>query len=160
MVPLSLRDGAKIVPGSSPGIIWQGPAGGVGFVNQKGYLIAMTPGTGRVTALYRGQTLTLLVTVVGATPAKAVYHLEARLVPDPYRMEGRSQLAVRVLDALGKPLADALIAVVVTDGTADALTFKTDKDGSAVVGITWAAGKGGTVRVSSGALAPITLTRL
>jgi len=160
VVPLSLRDGTRTVPGSSPGIIWQGPAGGVGFVNQKGYLIAMTPGTGRVTALYKGQSLSVPVTVVGATPAKPVYHLEARLVPDPYKMEGRSQLAVRVLDAQGKPLADAPIAVVVTGGTADTTTLKTDKDGSAVAGITWAAGKGGTVRVSSGTLAPITLIHL
>jgi len=159
-VPLSLRDGARTVLGSSPGIIWQGPAGGVGFVNQKGYLIAMTPGTGRVTALYKGQTVTAPVAVLGATPAKPVYHLEARLVPDPYKMEGRSQLAVRVLDAQGKPLADAPVAVVVTGGAADTLILKTDKDGSAVVGITWAAGKGGTVRVSSGTLAPVTLTRL
>ncbi len=160
VVPLSLRDGARTVPGSSPGIIWQGPAGGVGFVNQKGYLIAQTPGTGRVTALYQGQTVTMPITIVGVAPQKPVYHLEARLVPDPYKMEGRSQLAVRVLDVQGKPLADAPIAVAVTGGTADTTTLKTDKDGSAVVGITWAAGKGGTVRVSSGTLAPITLTHL
>ena len=160
VVPLALRDGARTVPGSSPGIIWQGPAGGVGFVNQKGYLIAQTPGTGRVTALYRGQTVTVPITVVGAAPQKPVYHLEARLVPDPYKMEGRSQLAVRVLDAQGKPQAEAPIAVAVTGGTADTTTIKTDKDGSAVVGITWAAGKGGTVRVSSETLAPIILTRL
>lgn len=160
VVPLALRDGARTVPGSSPSIIWQGPAGGVGFVNQKGYLITTTPGTGRLTALYKGQTVTVPVVVAGATPAKPVYHLEARLVPDPYKMEGRSQLAVRVLDAQSKPLADAPIAVVVTGGTADTLILKTDKDGSAVVGITWAAGKGGTVRVSSGTLIPITLTHL
>ena len=159
-VRLALQDGTRTVPGSSPNIIWQGPAGGVGFVNQKGYLIAQTPGTGRVTALYKGQTVTVPITVVGAAPQKPVYHLEARLVPDPYKMEGRSQLAVRVLDAQGKPQAEALIAVAVTLGTADTLRLKTDKDGSAVVGITWAAGKGGTVRVSSGTLAPIILTRL
>ena len=159
-VPLSLQDGTRTVLGSSPDIIWQGPAGGVGFVNQKGYLIAQTLGTGRVTALYKGQTVTAPVTVVGAAPQQPVYHLEARLVPDPYKMEGRSQLAMRVLDALGKPLAAAPIAVVVTGGAADTLTLKTDKDGSAVVGITWAAGKGGTVRVSSGTLAPVTLTHL
>ena len=42
---------------------------------------------------------------------------------------------------------------------ADKDTLQTDFDGSANVGITWTADKGGSVRASSGALTPVTLTR-
>jgi len=159
-VPLKIQDGGRLVSGASPAIVWQGPAtGGVGFVNQKGYLITMTPGKGIVAALYGGHLLTAPVTVVGATSAPATYTLQARLAADPDGLHDRNQLIIRITDAQGKPLAHAPIALTVTGGTADKDTLQTDFDGSATVGITWTADKGGSARVSSGTRTPVTITR-
>ena len=159
-VPLRLQDGSRIVPGSSSAIVWQGPAtGGVGFVNQKGYLISLAPGAGKVTALYRGQLLTAAVQVVGRTPPAVTVTLQCRLVPGPSGVSNRSQIVVRVADADGKPQAGATVAVAVSGGTPDSTTVTTDFDGNATEGITWTADKGGSARVSSGTLTPVTLTR-
>jgi hypothetical protein len=159
-VPLKVQDGGRLVSGASPAVVWQGPtAGGVGFVNQKGYLITTAPGRGTITALYGGHLLTAPVTVVGATPASATYTLQARLAADPDGLHNRNQFIIRITDAQGKPLAHASVALTVTSGTADNDNLQTDFDGSATVGITWTADKGGSARVSSGALTPITITR-
>jgi len=159
-IPLKIQDGARLVSGASPAIIWQGPAaGGVGFVNQKGYFITTAPGKGTLAALYGGHLLTASVTVIGATPAPTTYTLQARLAADTDGIADRSQLIVRIADSHGKPLAHASLTLAVTGGTADKDILQTDFDGSATVGITWTADKGGSVRVSSGALTPVTLTR-
>lgn len=159
-VPLKVQDGARLISGASPAVVWQGPAtGGVGFVNQKGYLITTSPGKGTVTALYGGHLLTAPVTVVGATPAPATFTLQARLAADPDGLQNRNQLIIRITDAQGKPLAHASIALTVTGGASDKDIFQTDFDGSATVGITWTADKGGSARISSRALTPVTITR-
>jgi len=154
-VPLILQDGDKTLPGSTPGILWQGPAtGGIGFVNQKGFLIALAPGTGTVFALYKGRLLTAAVTVLGKTPPPASYTLQCRFVPDPAGQNKRSQLLIRITDGLGKPRANASVLVAVTGGTADKNVLQTDFDGAATVGIIWAAEGGGMARVTSGTLVP------
>ena len=159
-VPLRVQDGDRLLSGASPAIIWQGPAtGGVGFVNQKGYLITLAPGKGTIAAMYGGHLLTSSVTVIGATPTPAIYTLQAHLAADPRGLQDRNQLIIRITDLAGKPLAAASVTLTLTGGTADKDTLQTDFDGSATVGITWTAGKGGSVRVSSGALTPVTLTR-
>jgi len=159
-VPLKVQDGRRLVSGGSPAIVWQGPTtGGVGFVNQKGYLITLAPGKGTLSALYKGHLLTAPVTVIGATPAPATYALQARFAADPDGIADRSQLIIRIADAHGKPLAHAPVILAVTGGTADKDTLQTDFDGSATVGITWTADKGGSARVSSGALTPVVITR-
>ena len=159
-VPLRVQDGDRLLSGASPAIIWQGPAtGGVGFVNQKGYLITLTPGKGTIAAMYGGHLLTSSVTVIGATPTPAIYTLQAHLAADPGGLQDRNQLIIRITDLAGKPLAAASVTLTLTGGTADKDTLQTDFDGSATVGITWTADKGGSVRVSSGALTPVTLTR-
>ncbi len=159
-VPLRVQDSGRLVPGASRAIIWQGPAtGGVGFINQKGYLITLVPGKGTVTALYGGHLLTAAVTVIGATPAPATYALQARLTADPGGLRDRNQLIVRITDRSGKPLASASVTLTLTGGTADKDTLQTDYDGSATVGITWTADKGGSARISSGTLTSVTITR-
>ncbi len=159
-VPLRLQDGSRLVPGSAPGIVWQGPAtGGIGFVNQKGYLITSAPGTGTVSALYKGHLLTAQITVIGKTAPASVYTLSCRLAPDPDGITNRNQLVVRITDRNGKPLAFATAHVGVTLGTADQTAVQTDRDGTATVGITWAADTGGSVSITSGALTPTTLTQ-
>ena len=159
-VPLRVQDGSRALPGSAPGIVWQGPVtGGIGFVNQKGYLITGTPGTGTVSALYKDHLLTAQVTVIGKTAPVPVYTLQCRLAPDPYAMPSRSQLVIRITDQNGKPPASALVHVEVTLGTADQTAVQTDRDGAAAVGITWSADTGGSVHIASGALTPQTLTR-
>jgi len=159
-VPLRVQDGDRLLSGASPAIIWQGPAtGGVGFVNQKGYLITLAPGKGTIAAMYGGHLLTSSVTVIGATPTPAIYTLQAHLAADPRGLQDRNQLIIRITDLAGKPLAAASVTLTLTGGTADKDTLQTDFDGSATVGITWTADKGGSVRVSSGALTPVTLTR-
>ena len=159
-VTLKVQDGDRLVSGTSPVIIWQGPAtGGVGFVNQKGYLITMAPGKGTIAALYGGHLLTAPVTIVGAAPAPVTYTLQARLVTDPVGIADRNQLLIRITDTHGKPLAHASVVLTVTDGTADTDTLQTDFDGIVMVGITWTADKGGSAHVSSGTLTPITITR-
>ncbi len=160
-VPLRVQDGPHLLPGSKPGILWSGPAtGGIGFVNQKGYLIAAAPGTGTVSALYKGHLLTVPITVIGKTEPASVYTLQCRLAPDPFGLTNRSQLVVRITDQNGKPPASAPVRIEVTGGAADQTTVQTDRDGAATVGITWAADHGGSVRITSGALMPQTLTRL
>ena len=160
-VLLRLQDGSQTLPGSAAGILWQGPvSGGVGFVNQKGYLITTAPGTGTVSALYKGQLVTASVTVIGKTAPASVYTLQCRLVPDPDGLQDRSQLIVRVTDQNGKPLAFASATVQVTFGTADQDTLQTDRDGTATVGITWNADTGGSALITSGTMKPVTLKRL
>ena len=163
-VPLRVQDGSRLLPGSAPGILWQGPVGGRGFVNQKGYLVTTTPGTGAVSALYKGKLLTAPITVIGKTTPVSVYTLSCRLVPDPNGLHDRSQLIVRVADQNGKPLAFAPVQINVVMGTADQSAVQTDRDGTATVGITWNADTGGSVRITSsttfGAMTPVTLKRL
>ncbi len=163
-VPLRLQDGSRLLSGSTTGILWQGPAGGrLGFVNQKGYLITDAPGVGSVSALYKGHLLTTPITVIGKTAPVSVYTLSCRLVPDPNGLRNRSQLVIRVTDQNGKPLAFAPVQVQATLGTADQAAAQTDRDGTATVGITWAADTGGSVRITSStirALTPVTLKRL
>ncbi len=162
--PLRLQDGSRLLSGSAPGILWQGPVGGrLGFVNQKGYLITTAPGTGSVSALYNGHLLTAPITVIGKTAPVSVYTLSCRLVPDPNGLRNHSQLVIRVTDQNGKPLAFAPVQVQATLGTADQAAVQTDRDGTATVGITWAADTGGSVRITSStirALTPVTLKRL
>ncbi len=160
-VPLTLRDGSRTVPGSAPGIVWSGPAsGGIGFVNQKGYLVTAAPGTGTITALYKNRLLTAQVTVLGRAAPAPVYTLECRLAPGPAGDTDRSQLIVRIADQNGKPLALAPVQISVTLGTADPAAVQTDRDGAATALVTWDGEVGGTVTITSGALTPINLTRL
>ncbi len=160
-LPLKVQEGEKIVPGSSSKILWQGPiTGGVGFVNQKGYLIALAPGNGTVSALYHGRLLTAIVTVLGKAPAVPVYTLESRFAPNISGQDTKkSQLIVRVADNTGKPLANAPITVVVTGGTSLKPIRSTDFDGSATFDITWTDDSGGAVRVLSGTLTPNALNQ-
>ena len=164
-VPLRLQDGSHLLSGSAPGILWQGPAAGrLGFVNQKGYLITVAPGTGSVSALYEGHLLTAPITVIGKTAPISVYALSCRLVPDPNGLHDRSQLIIRVTDQNGKPLAFAPVQVEATLGTTDQASVQTDRDGTATVGITWSADTGGSVHITSStalrAMTPILLKRL
>ena len=160
-IPLRLQDDLRLLPGSASEIVWAGPVtGGIGFVNQKGYLITTAPGIGTVSALYNGRLVTTQITVIGKTAPVSVYTLSCRLAPDPFSLHGRSQLVIRVTDQNGKPLAFATARIQVTLGMADQSTVQTDRDGTATVGIIWAADSGGTVSITSGALTPQTLTRL
>jgi len=163
-VPLRVQDGLRILSGSASDILWQGPTGGrLGFVNQKGYLITTAPGSGTVSALYKGHLLTAPIMVSGKTAPVSVYTLSCRLVPDPDGLHDRSQLVIWVVDQNGKPLAFTAARVQVTLGTADHDAVQTDRDGTATVGITWAAETGGSVRITSlasGAMTPVTLKRL
>ena len=155
-LPLKVQDGGKIFAGSSSKILWQGPiTGGVGFVNQKGYLIALAPGNGTVSALYHGRLLTAVVTILGKAPAAPVYTLESRFVPNTSGQDSnQSQLIVRIADTSGTPKANAPITIMVTGGTTSKAARLTDQDGSATFDITWAAENGGAVRVLSGTLVP------
>lgn len=157
--PLKVQKGREVLSGSLPGILWQGPANGVGFVNQKGYLIATALGSGTITALYRGQVLTARVAVIGRPPPTAVFTLQGRFAPDPAGRPNQNPLVIRITDTDGKPRPGATVKVTVTGGIADKDTVQTDFDGSAIVGITWAADKGGTARISSGALTPVLVTQ-
>ena len=162
---LRLQDGPRTLPGSAPGILWQGPTGGrLGFVNQKGYLVTTAPGSGTVSALYKGHLLTAPITVIGKTAPVSVYALSCRLVPDPSGVHDRSQLIIRVTDQNGHPLAFAPVQVEVMLGTTDQAAVQTDRDGTATVGVTWAGETGGSVHITSsttfGAMPPVTLKRL
>ena len=160
-VPLKLQVGSRTLSGSTPGIVWQGPAtGGIGFVNQKGYLITSAPGTGTVSALYKSRLLTVQVTVIGKEAPVSVYSLFCRLLPDPSSLASRGQLVVRITDQNSKPLPFASAQIAVTGGAADLTTVQTDRDGTATVGVTWDAGTGGSISITSEALTPQTLTRL
>ena len=151
--PVHVMDKEEEVSGGARSILWQGPAtGGIGFVNQKGYFIAVKSGTGAITALYDGRLVAAQITVASAAPAVPTYTLSAQFTGD-------SQLTVRILDKSGQPLADAPVHVAVTGGAANAADVKTNPDGYAVVAITWDAGAGGSVRVTSGALTPATVPR-
>ncbi len=159
-VPLKIRDGDKTLSGASPGVLWQGPAtGGIGFVNQKGYLITLAPGNGTISALYHGRLLTESVTIAGKKPPSPTYSLQCRFVAVPAGQNRRGQLVVRITDRPGKPLPNATVILAVTGGAADSETLHTDFDGTATVAMTWAAEGGGTVRVSSGPLTPINVTQ-
>jgi len=160
-VPLKLQVGLKMLSGSAPGIVWQGPAtGGIGFVNQKGYLITTAPGTGTISALYKSHLLTASVIVIGKEAPVSVYSLSCRLLPDPSGLASRSQLVVRITDQNGTPLPTASAQITVSGGTADQAAVQTDRDGTATVAITWDADTGGSLLITSGALTPQTLTRL
>lgn len=155
-VPLKLQEGDRVLPGSSESIVWQGPAsGGIGFVNQKGYFIATIPGSGTLTALYRGQMLTTTVSVVGRPQSAALFTLQGRFVSDPQGVPDHNQLVIRITDSNGKPLAGASVQVSVNGGTADKGTLQTDFDGNASVGIIWIADQGGSATITSAALTPI-----
>jgi len=156
-IPLRLSDGSRVVSGSSPDVVWRGPAGGVGFVNQKGYLITQAAGRGVVSALYHGRLLTAPVTVLGAAPRPPVYALRARLAPDPVGSARRSQVLVRLVDPSGRPRVGVTVHLSVSGGRADRDVLTTDADGSALGGISWTADRGGAVQLSSGDSLPITL---
>jgi len=156
-IPLRLLDGGRIVSGASANVVWRGPAGGVGFVNQKGYLITQAAGQGVVSALYHGRLLTAPVIVLGAAPAPVVYALHARLAPDALGDARRSQVLIRLVDSSGRPRGGAAVRLVVVGGRADQDILTTDADGAARGGILWTAAQGGTVRLSSGASPPVTL---
>ena len=159
--PLRLQVGTHTLSGSAPSIVWQGPAtGGIGFVNQKGYLITIAPGVGTISALYKSRLLTAQVTVIGKEAPVSVYALSCRLLPDPSGLTNRSQLVVRITDQNGKPLSSASAQITVSGGTADQTTVQTDRDGTATIAITWDADTGGSVLVTSGALTPVHLIRL
>ncbi len=156
-IPLRLRDGGQIVSGASPDVVWRGPAGGVGFVNQKGYLITQAAGRGAVSALYHGRLLTAPVTVLGAAPRPVVYALRARLAPDLAGSARRSQALVRLVDPSGRPRAGMTVRLSVSGGRADRDVLTTDADGAALGGISWTADRGGAVQLSSGDSPPVTL---
>ena len=160
-IPLKVQVGTEVLPGSSPKILWQGPVtGGIGFVNQKGYFIALAPGCGKVSALYRGHLLTAAVTVLGKNPISATYTLQSRFAPEQFGQNSRrNQLMIRIVDGDEKPLVNAPITLRVTGGSADMSALKTDFDGNAATGITWASGGGGSVRILSGTLAPSPLNQ-
>ncbi len=156
--PLRVADGERALSGNDRHILWQGMVtNGVGFVNQRGYFIPLKPGTGTLTALYKGQYLTGQITVQAPAPVVLQYALHANFAPDPSGATNRSQLTVRILDNTGAPLAGAVVLLAVTGGAADAATVQTDADGQTTIGITWDAGAGGSVRAQSGALSPITI---
>ncbi len=157
VVPVQLLDGARVIPGSSPSLLWQGAAGGVGFVTQGGYFLAVQPGAAVLTALYKGRLVTGRITVAGPAPAPASDTLSAQFAPNG--ASDFSQLSVRILDTSGKPLANAPVHVTVTGGAADTPDVKTGPDGYAVVNITWNTDTGGSAVVTSGGLSPVTVPR-
>lgn len=156
---LSLRAEGRIVSGGDPHILWQGLVtdGGVGFVNQKGYFIAMRPGRSMITALYNGHYYNQFVQVLAPAPAAPTFSLRAALSSDPGGAANRSLLFVRVLDKNNAPKAGAPLYITVTGGTADTADAQTDPDGGASLGVTWNNARGGSVMLSSPGLAPLTL---
>lgn len=158
--PLRLADGARTVSGSDSRILWQGMVtGGIGFVNQKGYFIPLKPGTGTVTALYKGRLLTGRVTVQAPAPPVSLFSIQATFTPTPSGASNRSDLTVRILDQTGKPLAGAPVHLTVSGGTADATDTQTNADGYITVGVTWDAARGGSLIVQSGVLKPVTISQ-
>ena len=157
-LPLKIGSAGKTISGGDPRILWQGMVtGGVGFVNQRGYFIPLKPGTGTITALFRGQQLTGTVTVQSRVPVVPVYSLRADFIADPGGAANRNQLTIRILDKNSAPLAGAAIQLIVTGGSPDAAHLQTNADGYVTVGVTWDASSGGTILVQSGALAPLTV---
>lgn len=158
--PLAVQDGARLIGGGSPRLLWQGPTtGGIGFVNQKGYFIAVKPGTGLVSALWNGHFVSGRVTVIGLPPAMSVYTLRARLATDPGQNALQNQLVVQILDQNGKPLANAPLQVTVTGGASAQMSGQTNADGYAIFAVVWAQAAGGALTVRSGALTPVTIAR-
>ena len=158
--PLHLLDGNRVISGGSSDILWQGPAtNGIGFVSQKGYFLAVRPGTGALTALYKGRLVAAQITVASPTPIIANYTISAEFAVDGSRDSRHGQLTVRILGQDGMPLAAAPVHLAVTGGAADRADVKTNPDGYAVVGITWGTATGGSVLVTSGTLAPVTVQR-
>ena len=157
---MRLADGARTVSGSDSRILWQGMVtGGIGFVNQKGYFIPLKPGTGTVTALYKGRLLTGRVTVQAPAPPVSVFSIQATFTPAPSGASNRSDLTVRILDQTGKPLAGTPVHLTVSGGTADATDTQTNADGYVTVGVTWDGARGGSLIVQSGALKPVTISQ-
>ena len=156
--PVHVLDGNRVISGGSPDVLWQGPAtGGIGFVNQRGYFIAVRPGTGAITALYKGDLIAARISVTGMPLAAPTFTLKAAFAAGgDARQEA---LTVQISDAGGKPLTGAPIHVDVTGGRADTPDVKTNVDGYAVVNVTWDADTGGAATVSSGSLAPVTVPR-
>ena len=158
--PVHVLDGPQVISGGSPDVLWQGPAsGGIGFINQRGYFIAVKPGTGAITALYKGHLIAAKITVASSAPPVSTYSLDAAFAVDGGGGTRRSTLTVRIVSGGRQPLAGAAVHVLVTGGTADAPDVKTNADGYAVVGVTWDGDTGGSVAVTSGALTPVTVAR-
>lgn len=158
--PLRLADGERTLSGSDSRILWQGMVtGGIGFVNQKGYFIPLKPGSGTVTALYKGRLLTAAVTVQAPAPSVPVFAIQATLTADPGGATNRSELTVRILDPTGMPLAGAPVHLVLSGGAADAVDTRTNADGYVTVGVTWQAPHGGSIFIQSGTLKPVAVTQ-
>lgn len=156
--PLRIADGERTLSGSDGRILWQGMVtGGVGFVNQKGYFIPLKPGTGTVTALYKGRFLTGRVTVQAPAPPVALFAVQGAFTPDPAGASNRGELTVRILDQTGKPFAGAPVHLSVTGGAADATDARTNADGYVTVGVTWQSSQGGSVIIQSGTLKAVTV---
>ena len=157
-LPLKIGFAGKTISGGDARVLWQGMVtGGVGFVNQRGYFIPLKPGTGTITALFRGRMLTGTVSVQSPSPVATVYTLRADFAAGPGGAANRSLLTVRILDGNGAPLAGAPIQLAVTGGVPDTVGLQTNADGYVTVGVTWDAGAGGTVRVLSGTLPPLVI---
>ncbi len=150
--PLHLAVGGEMVSRTDPHLLWQGlVSNGVGFVSQNGYFMAVKPGTGVVTALWKGTLVTGLISVVGKdfVPVYAVHATFAR----------DTQLTVRIVDQTGKPLANAPVHLVVAGGTADKTDVTTDADGSISVPIVWNETAGGSVAVNPAGMRTIIVVR-
>lgn len=158
-VPLHLRIAGRDIAGSDPRLVWQGAANGTGFVSQKGYFLAQTPGVGTVAALFNGQLVMGKITVQAKAPPADTFALRADMVPDPQGASSRSNLFVRVLDKNSAPKAGANIHVIVTNGTVDRPDAQTDPDGGVTLGITWNQARGGSVQIVSPGLVPVTLVQ-
>jgi hypothetical protein len=158
--PLAVQDGARLIGGGSPRLLWQGPAtNSIGFVNQKGYFIAVKPGTGVVSALWNGHLVSGRVLVVGKPPIASIYTLRARLMPNANQDPLQNQLVVQILDQNGKPLANAPLQVAVTGGTLTPASGQTNADGYATFNVTWDQVTGGALTVRSGTLSPVMVTQ-
>jgi hypothetical protein len=156
-VPVRLLDGSHVISGSSPSLLWQGTASGIGFVSQRGDFTATTPGTGAIAAIYKGFLVTGKITVAGPAPILSHYVLSAQFAPNG--QANYNQLSIRILDQTGKPSSGTLVHIAVTGGAADTPDEKTGPDGYAEVGVTWNAAVGGSVAVTSGGLTPVTLAQ-
>ena len=75
--PVHVLDGDREISGGSPDVLWQGPAtGGIGFVNQRGYFIAVKPGTGAIMALYKGHLIAAQISVTSPAPVLSTLRAE------------------------------------------------------------------------------------
>jgi hypothetical protein len=157
LVPLSILDGNQTISGASPAILWQGPASGIGFVDQAGQFVAIKPGTAAVTAIYKGALITGQITVVGTAPAPATDILSAQFAPGGTGLT--RALTIRILDQNGKPLANAPLTITVTGGHGAFAGLQTNADGYAATNITWDSTRGGSLTVASGTLALVTVAQ-